>query len=105
MALNLEEKKQVVADVKDALASTYSVIAADYRGLTVSEMNELRVNARSKGVWTRVVQNTLARRAFSDTPYECMHDSLVGPTLLCFSQQDLGLRQKSLKILLKIIRP
>ena len=59
MALNLEDKKALVAEVAEVAASAQSVVAAEYRGLTVSQMTELRAKARKSGVYMRVVKNTL----------------------------------------------
>lgn len=90
MALRLEDKKTIVAEVAEVAASAYSAVAAEYRGLTVEEMTDLRRKARDKGVYLRVVRNTLARRAMADTDFACMRDILVGPLLLAFSQEDPG---------------
>lgn len=90
MALSLEDKKAIVAEVAAVAADAYSAIAAQYAGLTVGEMTELRAKARAAGVYVRVVKNTLARRALAGTPYECMGDALVGPLVLAFSQEDPG---------------
>jgi len=90
MALKLEDKKTIVAEVAEVAASAYSAVAAEYRGLTVEEMTDLRRKARDKGVYLRVVRNTLARRAMADTDFSCMQDILVGPLLLAFSQEDPG---------------
>lgn len=90
MALNIEAKKQVVAEVAEVAASAYSAIAAEYRGLTVGEMTALRKKARESGVYVRVVKNTLARRAVQGTSFECMQPGLVGPLVLAFSQEDPG---------------
>ncbi len=90
MALTLEEKKAIVAEVHQVAASAYSAVAAEYRGLTVEEMNELRAKARQSQVYVRVVKNTLARRALENTDFECMKDGLVGPLLLAFSTEDPG---------------
>jgi large subunit ribosomal protein L10 len=90
MALKLEDKKTIVAEVAEVAASAYSAVAAEYRGLTVDEMTDLRRKARDKGVYLRVVRNTLARRAMADTDFACMQDILVGPLLLAFSQEDPG---------------
>jgi large subunit ribosomal protein L10 len=65
-------------------------VAAEYRGLSVAEMTQLRVNARKNGVYLRVVKNTLARRAVENTEFACMQDGLTGPLVLAFSQQDPG---------------
>ncbi len=90
MALNLEQKKAVVAEVNHAASGALSAIAAEYRGLSVSDMTQLRAEARDKGVYLRVVKNTLARRALEGTEFECMRDGLVGPLMLAFSQEDPG---------------
>lgn len=90
MALNLDSKKVVVEEVAEFAAKAHSAIAAEYRGLTVSEMTELRKTARETGVYLRVVKNTLARRAVTGTEFECMQDGLVGPLLLAFSMEDPG---------------
>lgn len=90
MSLNLEQKQAVVAEVAEVASRAFSAVAAEYRGLTVAEMTELRAKAREAGVYLRVVKNTLARRAFDGTDFECMSDSLVGPLVLAFSQEDPG---------------
>ena len=90
MALNLEQKKTVVAEVNEAASGALSAIAAEYRGLSVGDMTHLRAEARDKGVYLRVVKNTLARRALEGTEFECMRDGLVGPLMLAFSQEDPG---------------
>lgn len=90
VALNLEGKKAVVEEVAEYAAKAYSAVAAEYRGLTVTELTELRKVARSTGVYVRVVKNTLARRAVAGTEFECMQEGLVGPLLLAFSMEDPG---------------
>lgn len=90
MALNLETKKEIVSEVAAVAADAHSAIAAEYRGLGVEELTELRSKARQGGVYLRVVKNTLARRALEGTDYECMRDGLVGPLILAFSQEDPG---------------
>ena len=90
MALRLEEKKAIVSEVAQVAADAHSAIAAEYRGLSVDELTELRSKARQQGVYLKVVKNTLAKRALEGTPYECMRDSLVGPLMLAFSQEDPG---------------
>jgi len=88
--LNLEDKKSIVAEVSAIAAEAHSVVAAEYHGLTVDEMTELRATARNSGVYLRVVKNTLARRALEGTEFECINDGLVGPLVLAFSQEDPG---------------
>lgn len=90
MALTLEQKKQVVAEVSEVAANAYSAVAAQYHGLEVGEMTELRNKAREKNVVLKVVKNTLARRAFEGTSFESMSDGLTGPLILAFSMEDLG---------------
>lgn len=88
MTLRIEQKKAIVTEVATVANQALSVVAADYRGLTVSEMTALRANARKTGVTLRVVRNTLARKAFQGTPFECMTESLVGPVLLAFAIEE-----------------
>ncbi|MFT4581856.1 MAG: large subunit ribosomal protein L10 [Gammaproteobacteria bacterium] len=90
MSLTLEQKKRVVAEVNEVAASAQAVIAAEYLGLSVSDMTDLRVQARAQGVRVRVVKNSLARRAIAGTALECLTDSLTGPLLLVFSGEDPG---------------
>ena len=97
MALKLEQKQQIVAEVNEAAASALSAVVADYRGLTVAEMTEMRVKARESGVYLRVVRNTLAKRAVEGTDYACLDETFVGPTLVAFSQEDPGSAARLIK--------
>jgi len=90
MALRLEDKKTFVKEVNAVAGDSLSAVAAEYRGLTVAEMTELRKEARNSGVYMRVVKNTLARRAIEGTDFECMTASLKGPLLLAFAKEDPG---------------
>jgi len=90
VALNLEQKKAVVAQVAAVAARAHSVVAAEYAGLSVAQLTELRRRARDGGVNVRVVRNTLARRALQGTDFAALGESLVGPLLLAFSEQDPG---------------
>lgn len=90
MALNLEQKKAIVSEVAEVADKAFSAIAAEYRGLSVDEMTELRAQARNAGVYLRVVKNSLARRAFEGTEFECMSEGLTGPLVLALSQEDPG---------------
>lgn len=90
MALSLEEKKVVVEEVAEVANKAFSVVAAEYRGLTVEELTEFRGKARETGVWVKVVKNNLAKRAFQGTEFECVNDDLVGPLILAFSMEDPG---------------
>ena len=97
MPLKLEDKKVVVAEMHEVAASAHSAIAAEYRGLSVSQMTELRAKAREGGVFVKVVKNTLARRAVQGTDFECMQEGLVGPLVLAFSQEDPGAAARVIK--------
>ena len=97
MALRLEDKKAIVAEVNEAAAGALSAVIADYRGLTVGEMTELRVKARETNVYVRVVRNTLARRAVAETEFECLTEAFTGPTLLALSVEDPGAAARLLK--------
>lgn len=90
MALRLEQKKKIVASVAEVAGRSLSLIAADYTGLSVSEMTALRKEARKAGVHLRVARNTLVQRALKDTPFACMDDVLVGPLLLAFAGDELS---------------
>ena len=97
MALRLEDKQALVAEVKEVASSALSAVAADYRGMTVAQMTEFRVKARSEGVYVRVVKNTLAKRAIDGTDFECLADSISGPIILAFSKEDPGAAARVVK--------
>ncbi|MES9878974.1 MAG: 50S ribosomal protein L10 [Candidatus Sedimenticola sp. PURPLELP] len=101
MPLNIEQKKAVVAEVAEVASSAFSAVAAEYNGLGVDEMTELRAKARESGVYLRVVKNTLARRAVEDTDFACMQDGLTGPLVLAFSQEDPGCAARVIKDFVK----
>ncbi|MFK4754739.1 50S ribosomal protein L10 [Oceanobacter antarcticus] len=90
MALGLEDKKAIVAEVQEAAQGALSAVIADSRGVTVGAMTALRKEAREAGVWMKIVRNTLARRAIEGTPYECLSETLVGPSLIAFSSEHPG---------------
>ena len=94
MALRLEDKIALVKEVNAVAGESVTAVAAEYRGLTVSQMTELRKEARNAGVYMRVVKNTLARRAVEGTEFECMQDTLKGPILLAFAKEDPGAAAK-----------
>lgn len=97
MALKLEDKKAIVAEVADVASKAVSAVVADYRGLTVAEMTSLRAKARKSGVYLRVVRNTLAKRAIENTEFACMQNALTGSVFLAFSQEDPGVVARLLK--------
>jgi large subunit ribosomal protein L10 len=90
MALNLDGKKAVVAEVQEAAKDALSAVVADARGVSVTAITELRKEARDNGVWMKVVRNTLAKRAVEGTDFECLSDAFVGPTLIAFSSEHPG---------------
>ena len=97
MALRLEDKKTFVKEVNAVAGDSVTAVAAEYRGLSVSDMTELRKEARNAGVYLRVVKNTLARRAIEGTDFECMKDTLKGPILLAFAKDDPGAAARVIK--------
>jgi large subunit ribosomal protein L10 len=97
VALNLEQKKSIVAEVAEVAASAHSVIGAEYNGLTAAQMTELRTKARDGGVYLRVVKNTLARRAVEGTDFACMQEGMIGPLVLAFSMEDPGAAARVMK--------
>jgi len=90
VALGLEDKKAIVAEVQEAAKSALSAVVADSRGVTVTDMTALRKLARENGVWLKVVRNTLAKRALEGSVYECLNDSFVGPSIIAFSNEHPG---------------
>jgi large subunit ribosomal protein L10 len=90
VALNLEGKKAIVAEVAAQAKNAQSAVIADSRGVAVNDMTALRATARENGVWLKVVRNTLARRAVQGTEFEALADSFVGPTLIAFSMDHPG---------------
>ena len=97
MALNLQEKKEVVAELANVAQSAHSLVAAEYAGMTVSQLTDLRKKARTTGVFLKVAKNTLVRRAVEGTDYACIKDALSGPMLYAFSQEDPGAAGRLIK--------
>ena len=79
MALRLEDKKALVAEVNEVAARALSAVAAEYRGLSAGQFDILRKKARENAIYLHVVKNTLAKRAVQGTAFECMSPALVGP--------------------------
>ncbi len=90
MALRLEKKAEIVAELNSAAETALSAVLSDYRGLTVAEMTDMRVKARASGVYLRVVRNTLVKKAMVGTDFECLGEACVGPTMLAFSKEEPG---------------
>lgn len=97
MALNLSQKKEVVAEVAAIAANAHSLVAAEYAGTTVEQMTAMRKKARETGVFLKVVKNTLATRAVAGTEFECVKDVLVGPLLYAFSTEEPGAAGRLIK--------
>lgn len=97
MAIGLEDKKAIVAEVQQAASTALSAVVAGASGISVTDMTVLRKEARANGVVIRVVRNTLAKRAVQGTSYECLTDSFVGPSLLAFSTEHPGAGARILK--------
>ena len=90
MGLNLEQKKAVVAEVSAQVAKAQAIIVAEYRGLEVGVMTDLRAKARKSGVYLRVLKNTLVRRAVKDTPFEKLAEKMVGPLVYGISSDPVA---------------
>jgi large subunit ribosomal protein L10 len=101
LALNLEQKKAIVAEVAEVASKAYSAVAAEYRGLSVDDLTLLRREARANGVYLRVIKNTLARRAVEGTDFACMQEGLTGPLILAFSMEDPGAAARVIKDFVK----
>jgi large subunit ribosomal protein L10 len=101
MALNLQDKQAIVAEVSEAAKGALSAVIADSRGVTVDKMTELRKLGREAGVYMRVVRNTLMRRVVEGTPFECLKDAFVGPTLVAFSNEHPGAAARIFKAFAK----
>jgi large subunit ribosomal protein L10 len=101
MVLKLEDKKAIVSEVAAVAKQALSLVAAEYNGLTVSQLTELRKSARQAKVYLRVVRNTLAHRAVEDTPFACIQSVLQGPLILAFSQEDPGAAARLVKEFIK----
>jgi large subunit ribosomal protein L10 len=97
MALNLAQKKEVVAELANVASTALSLVAAEYAGLTVGQLTELRRKARQSGVFLKVAKNTLVARAVEGTEYACVKDTLTGPLLYAFSKEDPGAAGRLIK--------
>lgn len=97
MAINLEQKKAIVAEVSQVAKDAISAVVADYRGIDVASLTSLRAKARENNVYLKVVRNTLAKRAIKDTDFECLEGALVGPIIFGFAQNEPGAAAKLFK--------
>jgi len=90
VALAIQDKKQIVAEVNETASNALSLVIADARGVNVTDMTGLRKLARENNVELRVIRNTLAKRAFDETEFDCVNEALVGPSIFGFSMEDPG---------------
>src|SRR3546814_69947 len=97
MALNLTQKQEVVAELAEVAGSAHSLVAAEYVGLTVAQLTDMRKKARQEGVFLKVAKNTLVSRAVENTDYAVVKDALTGPLLYAFSQEDPGAAGRLIK--------
>src|SRR3970282_3001381 len=97
MALNLSQKQVVVAELAEVAGKAHSLVAAEYAGLTVVQLTNMRKKARESGVFLKVAKNTLVSRAVEGTDYAIIKDSLTGPLLFAFSQEDPGAAGRLIK--------
>jgi len=97
MALSFEQKKVIVSEVAVVAKDAHSAVVAEYRGMRVEELTALRKDARTNGVYLRVIKNSLARRAVEGTAFECMSEGMTGPLIYAFSQQDPGCAARVIK--------
>ena len=90
LGLNLDEKKAVVAEVSAEVAKAQGIVVAEYRGLEVGNMTDLRAKARKSGVYLRVLKNTLARRAVAGTPFAKLAEQMIGPLVYGISSDPVA---------------
>lgn len=90
MSLSLNQKKAVVGEVSEALVSAQAGVLAEYRGLTVAELTALRAQARTQGVWIKVVKNNLAKRVVADSDFACLSEHFVGPVIFSMSEDPVA---------------
>lgn len=101
VVLSLNDKKAIVSEVSEQAKQAVSALGVDYRGISVTDLTELRKRGRDNGVYMKVVRNTLAKRAIEGTDFECMKDSLTGPMLLAFCKDDPGAPARLVKDFMK----
>jgi len=90
MSLNIEQKKAVVSEVSAQLATVRAGVLAEYRGLNVAQLTDLRARARQNGVWVRVVKNSLARRIVADSDFECLASHFTGPVIFSAAEDPVA---------------
>ena len=94
MTLRLQDKKQIISHITDVAEKSLALVAADYSGLSVSEVEKLRQGGKQGGVYVKVVRNTLARMALRETNFKPISDELTGPMILAFALEEPGAAAK-----------
>jgi len=90
MSLSIEQKKAVVSDVSARLTTARAGVLAEYRGLNVAQLTELRARARQRGVWVRVVKNSLAKRIVAGSDFECLSAHFTGPVIFSAAEDPVA---------------
>jgi len=90
MSLSLDQKKAVISEVTEAIASAQAGVLAEYRGMTVAQLTDLRNEARNAGVWIKVVKNNLAKRVIDGSDFECLTEHFVGPVIFSASEDPVA---------------
>ena len=88
MPMRIEDKKVAIDELQKIASKSVSAVIADYHGISVSELTSLRQQARESKGFLKVIRNTLAKRALSETIFSCLEELLVGPSILAFSLED-----------------
>ena len=102
MALSIHNKQAIVTKVSEISKNALSMVIANYRGISVNKINELRKTARSSGVYTRIVRNTLLSRIVNGTQFECIKDMFSGPTMIAYSVTHPGIAARLFKDFAKV---
>ncbi|MXP67974.1 50S ribosomal protein L10 [Pantoea sp. Aalb] len=102
MALNLKNKQAIIQEVSEIAKNALSAVIADFRGVTVDQMTELRKEGRKSGIYMRVVRNTLLCRIVTSTPFECLNNAFTGPSLIAYSMEHPGAAARLFKNFAKI---
>jgi len=90
MSLSIDQKKAVISDVTEAIASAQAGVIAEYRGLSVAQLTALRTEARNAGVWIKVVKNNLAKIVIDGSDFECLKEHFVGPVIFSASEDPVA---------------
>lgn len=91
-----QNKLDAIASLKEAFSGTQDFIFADYRGLSVQQITELRNKLREKGATFKVIKNRYAKIALNELEYPDVSEFLVGPTAMTMTEADSGAAAKVL---------